>query len=109
MNIYLRFLLLFVNDYLKVVKAFTQINHDHLKVLAYLCLAHIVHEDEIGILNDLHGNTIEFIVNNVKESFKKDDHRYRGIASREYLAGLSKLAINRENKFKVCFFINLEF
>jgi hypothetical protein len=60
-----------------------------------------VNEDEITELNDQTGGTIRFIVNNLKESYKKQDHKFRGIYSKEYLAGLSKLAVIRDNKFKV--------
>ena len=83
------------------IKEFTKINHEQLKVLGYLCLSHIVNEDEISELNDQSGGTIKFILNNLRESYKKHDHKFRGIYSKEYLAGLSKLAVVRDNKFKV--------
>ena len=66
-----------------------------------MCLSHIVNEDEQSELNDQTGGTVKFIVNNLKESYKKNDHKFRGIYAKEYLAGLSKLAVVRENKFKV--------
>ena len=61
----------------------------------------MVNEDEINELNDQGGGTIKYIVNNLKESYKKTDHKFCGIYAKEYLASLSKLAVVRENKFKV--------
>jgi hypothetical protein len=92
----------------KLIKQFSLINHEQLKVLAFLCLAHILNEDELRETDS--AVVIKYLTSNLRESYKKDDHKFKGIASREYLAGLTKLAVNRDNKFKVstrnlrCFF-----
>ncbi len=72
-----------------------------MRVLAYLCLAHIVNEDENQFVNDSSGGVIKFLINNLREAYKQDSHKYKGLSAREYLHGLCKLAVNRENKFKV--------
>jgi hypothetical protein len=63
-------------------------------------LAHILNEDELRE-TDSAVIVIKYLISNLRESYKKDDHKFKGIAAREYLAGLTKLAVNRDNKFKV--------
>ena len=49
------------------------------------------------------GDVIETLTSYIKESLKKDK-RFKGIATREYIECISKLAVNKENKTKVLSF-----
>lgn len=84
----------------KILKQWSSIQHEFLKVLIYLVLAQIVGESDFNELNDPTNEAIENISYYIKRSIQGNG-RHRGISTNEYMACMAKLAVTKENQFKM--------
>ncbi|XP_069101949.1 uncharacterized protein [Argopecten irradians] len=83
---------------LKFLKSYEE--HEMLKIMAMLTLAHIVEEEENDKLMDDTGS-IEGCVNYIDKAIEEERRRYRGFTPQELMDGLGKLAVNDNNKKKI--------
>ncbi|XP_071141109.1 uncharacterized protein [Mytilus edulis] len=74
--------------------------HEMLKIMAMLTLAHIVEEEENDKLIDDTG-AVEGIVSYIKLALDNERGRYKGFTPIELMDGLGKLAVNDKNKSKI--------
>ncbi|XP_076082164.1 uncharacterized protein LOC143052889 isoform X2 [Mytilus galloprovincialis] len=74
--------------------------HEMLKIMAMLTLAHIVEEEENDKLIDDTG-AVEGIVSYIKLALNNERGRYKGFTPIELMDGLGKLAVNDKNKSKI--------
>ncbi|CAC5411830.1 unnamed protein product [Mytilus coruscus] len=74
--------------------------HEMLKIMAMLTLAHIVEEEENDKLIDDTG-AVEGIVSYIKLALNNERGRYKGFTPIELMDGLDKLAVNDKNKSKI--------
>ena len=84
----------------KILKSWSTTQHKFLKVLIYLVLAQIVSENDFNELNDPTNEAIENITFYIKRSIQSNG-RYRGISTNEYLECMSRLAVTKDNQFKM--------
>ncbi|XP_033724963.1 uncharacterized protein LOC117314961 isoform X1 [Pecten maximus] len=83
---------------LKFLKSYEE--HEMLKIMAMLTLAHIVEEEENDKLMDDTGS-IEGTISYIDKAIESDRRRYRGFTPQELMDGLGKLAVNDNNKKKI--------
>ncbi|XP_071479703.1 uncharacterized protein [Diadema antillarum] len=73
----------------------------YLKAIGMMTLAYIVEEGQEEILAEKGTNTIEYLVEILKEAQGAKDKRCQGLSDTEVAAGLARLAVHDNNKKKI--------